>query len=414
MRHRPLDALETRIVEMVQEDVSASQAKRVRGLLPPLSELFVRRKVTILTALPGDLEAFCAERARTRKASSMRPLIGCVRHVFRVLCQSGLRRDNPSKDLVPPRTRARRSRRPRPSLLEIHVVEMVREKVSANEAGMARTVLPGLTEFLRRKKATLLTACTDDLQAFCEVRSRTRKPSSVTRLVAVLRTLFRVLLECGLREDNPSKALKGPRVSTKSADFAIDQRAVEQVLVKLSLVANESRGYQAFVAVRSLAILHLITAGARCLDIAALNISDAEHAVSRNGLVHLARREIVLTPSGNTILANYLALRLARAGPDCSALFVSVRTPYARLTPASVSDDIRHAIKSVGAFGCGLTPAKFHRILPSIIVNEEYGWAVAAAAIGYKQIPRTNMRYFDVAELSKLIERHHPIGRSIS
>jgi site-specific recombinase XerD len=421
MRYRPLDAFEINIVEMVRENFGAHEAKHVRELLPRLTELLAGRKVTILTALPGDLEAFCEERARTRKPSSMARLIGSVRHIFEALCQSGLRNDNPSRTLLPPRTRATaaRARRSRPSSLETRLLEIIRDRVSVNQAKLVRKILLRLTEFLRRRKLTLLTAVAEDLEAFCDARARTWKPSSVACLVNAVQTVFKTLLEAGLRNYDPSVNLKRPRMSTWSAEFSIEQRVVEQVervFAEVSSYARQTTGHQAFVAARFLAILHLVTAGALCSEIAALSISDVERAAISNGPIYLARgshreRRVVLTFSGYTSLASYLALRRARAGPEPDALFISVRTPYRRLPPESVSDDIRLAIRAAGASGCGLTGVKLRRMLPATIVSEGHGWAMAATLAGYKHIPRTNFRSFNIAQLADLIERHHPMGR---
>jgi site-specific recombinase XerD len=216
---------------MVRELVSANQAEQVRVLLPRLTELLARRKVTILTALPDDLEAFCAERARTRKPYSMARLVGSVRHVFGALCKSGLRNDNPSSNLLPARTRttAALSRKPRPSPLGTHLLEIVREWVSANEARQVRKMLPWLTEFFQGRKVTLLTAALEDIEAFCHERARTRKSSSVARLTNLVRIVFRMLLEADLRNDDPSMDMKRPRILTKAAEFSVNQGAVEHV-----------------------------------------------------------------------------------------------------------------------------------------------------------------------------------------
>jgi site-specific recombinase XerD len=419
MRYRQLQASEIRIVEMVREEFSALEAKKVRELLPRLTEWLARCKVTILSARPSDLEAFCEERARTRKPCSMARLIGSVRHIFGALCQSGLRDDNPSRNLLPPRTRAtaNRARRSRTSSLESHLLEIVREKVSANEARQVRTVLPWLNEFFRDRKVTLLTATLEDIEAFRDERARTRKPSSVACLTNLVQIVFRTLLEAGLRDDNPSMDMWRPRTYAKPADFSADKVTVEQVFAKVLSLAKQATGHQAFVAARFLAILHLVTAGALNSEIAALSISDVERAAINNGPICLARgsrreRRVVLTLSGYTSLANYLTLRRARAGPEADALFISVRTPYGRLPRGSVSDDFHMAIRAAGALGCGLTSTKLRRMLAATILNEGHGWAMAATMAGYKQIPRTNMRSFNIAQLADLMERHHPMGRS--
>lgn len=419
MRRRQLDAMETRIVEIVRHEVSASQAERVRRFLPLITELLTRRKVTLLTAQADDLEAFCQERARTRKAPSMALLVRDVQHLFRALYQSGLRDDFACKTLLPARTRnVACTGRSRLGILEMQLVGRARERGSASQAKVMRAVLSLLTDFLRCRNVSLLTALTRDLQDFCDERARYRQPSSVASLVRSIQTVFQMLLELGLRKDDPSSVLDRPRASKKSAAFPIHQCAIEQVLAKLSSIADEATGLQAFVAARAMAILYLTAAGGWCLEIAALNISDAEKAVNSNGLIHLgrgmSRERAVATPSAYAALSRYLALRRARPCLDSDALFVSVRTPYVRLTPDCVRGDIRRALRWADTLGTGFTPGELRRTLLAAIANEGPGWSVATATAGYRHIPRTNMRYFDVAELSNLLERHHPMGRAIS
>lgn len=417
MRRRQLDAMEARAVEVVRDEVNACQAERVRRFLPLIAELLGRRKVTILTARADDLEAFCQERALTRGAPAMAHLIRDVQHLFRALYQSGLRADYPCKTLIPPcKNKTVRSGRPRLGLLEMQLIERVREKVSAGQADKIGSLLSSLTDFLRRRNVTLLTALKNDLQAFCDESAHDRKVSSLAILVSQIRTIFNLLLEFGIRRDDPSKGLIQPHVSSKLADYEIDQSVIEQIarmFAVLSSIVNEATGLRAFVAARTAAIVHLSSAGARHLEVAALNVSDAERAVNASGLICLGRgtnreREIVLTRLGCAALSRYLAMRRARSSPDFNALFVSTRRPCARVSRSCVHDAIRQAAMWTGSV---LTTRRLRQAFAAAIVKDGPGWWGAKIAVGYRKIPRTIIRYFDIVELSHLLERHHPMGK---
>src|SRR6202008_986627 len=93
-----------------------------------------------------------------------------------------------------------------------------------------------------------------------------------------------------LRKDDPSMDLNPPSILGARAKCTIDQGAVKQmgqVFAILSPISTEATGLRAFVAARVMAILHLTAAGARCCEIAALNIADVERAASANGVIHL-------------------------------------------------------------------------------------------------------------------------------
>ena len=113
----------------------------------------------------------------------------------------------------------------------------------------------------------------------------------------------------------------------------------------------------------------------------------------------------------NTALRHYLALRRARPDAGSDALFVATRSPYGRVT--RIRKDIHRALQLADISGSGVTPVKLRRALLATIVNEGPGWSVGRA-FGYRSIRRGKTRYLDVRDLSNLLERHHPMGRSSS
>jgi hypothetical protein len=90
------------------------------------------------------------------------------------------------------------------------IVKAVKTSISPAEAHNVAIVIPWLSELLGRTGSDFVTANLSGLTAFCQEREKTRNERSMDRLIGNLRVIFQMLVNEGLRTDNPACLLPSP------------------------------------------------------------------------------------------------------------------------------------------------------------------------------------------------------------
>jgi site-specific recombinase XerD len=307
------------------------------------------------------------------------------------------------------------SRRPL-SRTEIWIVDRIRTTMSENEAKEARIVVSWMTVFFAARWATLLTASAIDVEAFCQERARTRKPSSIARLIQIVRNIFRALVGAEKRSDDPSRSLKPPSVEKTFVDFDVDETLVRELLDRQRSITVRATKRTFFVQTRRLAILSFSAAGAFCSEISRLDYVDVCLTLAAGEYVRVGRsaaneRDLLLGGEGLRAVNEYIRLRQSIPTGSDAALFVSPYAPFRRLAARTISNEISKAIEATGLADTSLSPAALHRSLAGNALKAGHGGKVAAAVGGYSLLPFSKPVAVSDAEMSDLIERHHPMSR---
>ncbi|WP_157791168.1 hypothetical protein [Bradyrhizobium japonicum] len=296
--------------------------------------------------------------------------------------------------------------------IETLIVDRIGATVSKNEA---RVVLPRMTAFFAARYVTILTASAFDVEAFCDECAKTRNPSSMARLIQIVKRIFASLIGAQLRDDDPSIGLKRPAVTSTFVDFDVDERLVQELLDRQRSLTARATKKTAFVQTRRLAILSFSAAGAFCSEISRLDFLHVALTLAAGEFVRAGRaanddRDLLLGGQGLRAVNDYIRLRQNARTSD-EALFVSAYSPFDRLDPRLISNEITLAIKWTGLAGEGLSPARLHRSLPGNALKSGHGIKVAAATGGYQAMPFSRPIAISPEEMSDLIERHHPMSR---
>jgi site-specific recombinase XerD len=300
--------------------------------------------------------------------------------------------------------------------IETVAVDRIGATISENEAKVARVVLPWMTAFFAARCVTILTASALDVEAFCDERAKTRKPSSMARLIQIVKSIFTALIGARLRDDDPSSGLKPPVVTRTFVDFDVDETLVQELLERQRLITMRATKRTAFVQTRRLAILSFSAAGAFCSEISRLDYVDVLLTLAAGEFVRIGRaaddeRDLLLGGKGLRAVDDYIRLRRSIPAATDKALFVSSESPFDRLSLRRISDEITYAIKATGLTGLGLSPARLHRSLSGNALKARQGCNVAAATGGYRVMPFSKPVAVSAEEMSDLIELHHPMSR---
>jgi site-specific recombinase XerD len=241
-------------------------------------------------------------------------------------------------------------------------------------------------------------------------------PSSTARLIQIVKLIFAALIGARLRDDDPSIGLKPPAVTKTFVDFDVDETIVQELLERQRLITMRASKRTIFVQTRRLAILFFSAAGAFCSEISRLDYVDVYLTLAAREFVRTGRaagneRDLLLGGQGSRSVDDYIRLRQGMHTCADEALFVSSTSPFARLTPRQISDEISYAIKAANLMGVGLSPGRLHRSLSGNALKGGHGSKIAAATGGYQAMPFSRPIAIPPAEMSDLIERHHPISR---
>jgi site-specific recombinase XerD len=124
-----------------------------------------------------------------------------------------------------------------------------------------------------------------------------------------------------------------------------------------------------------------------------------------------AERILPLSEVAVRAFVSYQRVRRSRL-PESDALFVSRENPTRPLSLSAIAKDVDAAITAAG-FSGQLKAADLYRSIVTEIHKAGGQWDAAALVLGRSRAPVWQLTKFELADLTALIGRFHPLGTDI-
>lgn len=292
------------------------------------------------------------------------------------------------------------------------IVAAAESSVGAAEAGNIAIVFRWLSDFLARMDNDVVTASLSDLTAFCEQRARSRSDRSMARLISILRIIFRMAVNQGLRADDPALLLLRPTNVAVAPNFSIKRTDIDALISWQCHRVQQPIGSTYFFELRRLVLACLLAAGITVAELVHLDVADRSTngvTVGRDG----ARERFVrLDDEASAALSKWLEHRSSIPFGD-GAMFPISRPPWSRLQLKSICKIISQLIEDAGPLYSHLTPATPHRSLYAAIVEDSLGWGLAIDAGGRKSMPLSCAGHRPLKSLRRCWSASIPLVRTL-
>ena len=289
------------------------------------------------------------------------------------------------------------------------IVGAVETSISPAEAYNIAMVLPWLSEFLGRIGKNFITADLLDLTAFCQERAETRSERSMDRLFGNLRVIFQILVDKGIRPDNPALLLLSPVITAIPPNYSMKRAEIDALISWQSYRVQQPQEARYPVELRDLVLICLLAAGVTVAELVRLDITDRSTngvTAGRNGT---RERVVHLDEMASAALSKWLEYR-ASIPLGQGAMFPTFYKPWDRLQLKSMSQAVKRLIDDAGPGFSHLTPGSLYRSMYTAIVDDGHGWNLAIGAGGRKSVPHIARPAPSFEKLALMIERFHPLG----
>ncbi|MEW6357359.1 MAG: tyrosine recombinase XerC [Planctomycetota bacterium] len=243
--------------------------------------------------------------------------------------------------------------------------------------------------------------------AFLRARNYSRRTSA--RKLASLRSFYKFLIQEGVVESNPAKAVRTPKLERRLPRF-LDNTEVEKLLAMPSAVRRLP-----FVKIRDMAILEtLYSTGMRVGELCGLNVDDvdffAERVIAR-GKGKKERYAWLGAPALKT-LKTYIDTRelfgITRR-IDAKALFLNVRG--GRLTARSMERAMAKYAAAAG-LGAGVTPHTLRHSFATHLLDRGADLRIVQEMLGHANLSTTQIyTHLTTERLKEIYDRAHPRAR---
>lgn len=296
--------------------------------------------------------------------------------------------------------------RHREAFLEYLVAE---RGAAANTVLSYRRDLDHCAKFLAQRGESLAAAGGDELRRYVrELAARGMAPRTVARRLSALRQFYRFLFGEGVRGDDPTGAIDGPRLG-RPLPKLLNEDEVRRLL-------DGAAGHPGAEGARLSAMLELLYAsGLRVSELASLPAS----AAARDPQMLVVRgkggreRLVPLSDAARLALGRYFGDRAAfvPAGLTSPFLFPG-RDPRRHISTRRVGQMLKEL-----AVDCGLDPA---RVSPHVLRHAfathllDHGADLRSVQqmLGHADISTTQIYTHVVSErLRRVVDEHHPLAR---
>ena len=286
----------------------------------------------------------------------------------------------------------------------------------AAERGAARLTIAAYrgdlehaSSFLARGTVALERATTEDLRRYLGALARAAlAPRSVARRLSALRQFYRFLVVDGVRHDDPSRGLDGPRPGRP-----LPKTLGEDEVAALIAAAGRDATPEGL---RLRCILELLYAsGLRVSELARLPLA-AARADARFLLVRGKGGKERLVPLGDPARAALGAYRdcrphFLREGESSPWLFPSRSAPGA-LTRRRVAQLLKALAVEAGLDPARLSPHVLRHAFASHLVDHGADLRSVQEMLGHADIATTQIyTHVERQRLARLVEAHHPLAR---
>jgi site-specific recombinase XerD len=289
------------------------------------------------------------------------------------------------------------------------IVKAVTTSISPAEAYNVAIVIPWLSEFLGRTGSNFVTANLSDLTAFCQEREKTRNERSMDRLIGNLRVIFQMLVNEGLRTDNPACLLPSPALTVVATNYSIKRADVDALISWQGHRLQQANAFAHPIQLRRLVLICLLAAGVTVAELERLNTTDSLANGVKVGRNEMRERPVRLDDVASSAMSRWLEHRVRIPVGD-GAMFPSFHPPWTRLQLKSISRAVDRLIEDAGPRFSHLTPRTLCRSMYAAIVDDGLGWALAIGAGGRKSVPHVVRPATSIEQLALMVERFHPLG----
>lgn len=289
------------------------------------------------------------------------------------------------------------------------IVKAVKTSISPAEAYNVAIVLPWLSEFLGRTGSNFVTANLSDLTAFCREREKTRNERSMDRLISNLRVIFQMLVNEGIRTDNPACLLPSPAFTLVATDYSIKRADIDALISWQGERLQQANTFAYPIELRRIVLICLLAAGITVAELVHLDITDRLANGVKAGRNDRRERVVHLDEVASSAMSRWLEHRATIPVGD-GAMFPTFRPPWIRLQLKSISQTVKRLIENAGPRFSHLTPGTLCRSMYAAIVEDGLGWALAIGAGGRKSVPHVVRPATSIEQLALMVERFHPLG----
>ncbi|MDN4982175.1 hypothetical protein QY049_02915 [Bradyrhizobium sp. WYCCWR 13022] len=289
------------------------------------------------------------------------------------------------------------------------VIEAVKTSISPTEAYNVSIVLPWFSEFLARTNKDFLTADLLDLTAFCQERAKTRSERSMNRLIWSLRTAIQMLVNAGLRTDNPALLLPFFAKTTIPPNYSIKRAEVDALVSWQRRRLQLTQGSRYPFELRALVLVCLLAAGITVAELVGLDVADSSTNGVTAGRNSSRERLVRLDELASAAMLEWLEYRASIPAAD-ESLFPASLPPWTRLGVKAISHVVARIIEAAGPRYSHLTAGTLYRSMYSAIVEDGHGWNLAISAGGRKSVPAVARPAPSIEKLALMVERFHPLG----
>ena len=288
-------------------------------------------------------------------------------------------------------------------------------EMMAVERGAARNTLQAygrdlgdFASFLARRGIAVDRAATQDVRAYLgALARRALNPRTVRRRLSAMRQFYRFLAAEGVREDDPSAAVDGPRIG-QSLPKIMSEADVVRIL-------EHARRRPGADGKRLLALVELLYAtGMRVSELVGLPLSAIE--TERRFLIVRGKgdkeRLVPLNPPARAALAGYLEVRDRFLRPRAASrwLFPS-RAAAGHLTRQRFAQILKHLATEVGLDPSAVSPHVLRHAFATHLLNRGADLRSVQQMLGHADISTTQIYTHVLDErLKAIVREHHPLA----
>lgn len=296
-------------------------------------------------------------------------------------------------------------------------LEMMSAERGASDNTLAayRRDLEDAAAHLSARDRRLANATSDDIRDWLDdIAARGFASSSQARKLSSLRQFFAFLYAEGIRTDDPTGIIDGPR-KERALPKTMREGAVARLLERAELEKQEAGEGQARVAAFRLHALveTLYATGLRVSELVALPLTVAR----RDERFFMVRgkggkeRMVPLSPKARTAMKEWLAVRAAAASMKDSPYLFPAASESGHLPRQVFARELKALAGRAGVAAASVSPHVLRHAFASHLLQNGADLRAVQQLLGHADISTTQI-YTHVLEnrLVELVQKHHPLA----
>jgi integrase/recombinase XerD len=287
-----------------------------------------------------------------------------------------------------------------------------------NTIAAYRRDLADLSAALKERKTSILNASSEDLRAYLGCLARRRlAPASVRRRLSATRQLFRFLNAEGIRRDDPSQTIQGPK-GGRALPKTVSIGEVDSLLAEAHRqmdAANQSMSAR-LRAARLVCLLELLYAtGMRVSELVELPRSAAQNNAPMLRVRGKGRKErlVPLNDKAKAAMQDYLAL-LSHGGERSSKWLFPSFGKEGHITRQHFARELKGIAARAGLRASAISPHVLRHAFASHLLHNGADLRVVQTLLGHADISTTQIYTHILDERLKAVVRDlHPLGEEL-